>query len=71
MQNFLFLALHKLNIEEAFQNVEKLGYEISPEYKNYVKNLIKISKNTFKECISEIRQECQDSIVLEDKIYDK
>lgn len=53
MKNILDNTLEKLDINSAIENVEKMGYEVTPEYKSYVKNLIGLSKSMFKKYIKE------------------
>ncbi|MBO7508462.1 MAG: hypothetical protein J6T39_02320 [Clostridia bacterium] len=56
LQKFLTKSLEEINIDTALKNVENMGYEITPEYKQYVKNLMKISKGIFKECINDFEK---------------
>ena len=47
MYEFLQNALKNLNIEAAINQVESLGYIISPEYKLYITNVIQHTKELF------------------------
>ena len=48
---YLDTALKKFNIDLALSNVKKMGYEISPEYEKFVRELAGLSKNIFENYI--------------------
>lgn len=54
-KQFLINCLKTLDIEKAITNVEKLGYQISNDYKDYLKDLLEMSKEIFAENIKEFK----------------
>lgn len=53
MQKFLNNTLENIDINKAFENVEKKGYKVTPEYKCFVNNLMSISTDMFKKYVKE------------------
>ena len=53
MKKFLSETVENIDINKAFENVEKQGYEVTPEYKEYVNNLMKVSTGMFKKYMKE------------------
>ena len=58
-KKFLNNAIANININEAFENVEKMGYEVTPEYKGFVKDLMTISTGMFKKHMKEFNMQKQ------------
>ena len=56
-KTFLIQSLKNIDIEKAVSDVEKMGYKISPEYKEYMCDLVDLAKQTFKEKIAEVKNE--------------
>lgn len=56
-KEFLTFAVNNLSIESAINNVEKMGYEMSDEYKDFVKYLSRFSKKLFKGYMIEYSKE--------------
>ncbi|MBR4124273.1 MAG: hypothetical protein IKR12_01740 [Clostridia bacterium] len=56
MQKFLNYTLKRIDINKAFKNVEKMGYEVTPDYKEYVNNLINISTGLLKKYMKELNK---------------
>ena len=63
MFNFLTQTVENLDIDKAIKNVENMGYEVSAEYADYCKNLMKISKGIFKKYIKNYKKD--DELVKE------
>ena len=59
MREFLDKTLETIDIDKAFENVEKMGYKVSIAYKNFVKNLMLISTDTFKKHIMQSTEQKQ------------
>lgn len=49
LKNILINYLNKIDIENAIQNVLKMGYKIPQEYQNFMKTLVQISKQEYME----------------------
>ena len=54
-KHFLVNCLKTLDIDKAIANVEKMGYQISDDYKEYLKDLLEMSKEIFAENIKEFK----------------
>ena len=54
-KEFLINSLKNINIEKAICAVEKMGYEISPEYRQYMCDVVNLAKHTFADKIKEVR----------------
>ena len=60
-----------LDIDQAIQYVEDMGYEISKEYKTYVKDCMELSVSILKQCIFEQNKQNAISLKKEDCEYAK
>ena len=56
LKAFLFDALKCVDINQAIESIERKGYAISDDYKQYLKDLTKLSKKIFAECIKEYKE---------------
>ena len=63
---FLDSALEKFDINLALNNVKEMGYEITPEYEKFVKELSGLSKSVFKNYIKILNQ-TKDNISKDNK----
>ena len=54
-KEFLINSLKNASIEKAICAVEKMGYEISPEYRQYMCDVVNLAKHTFADKIKEVR----------------
>lgn len=70
-KQFLKDTLQTLNIEEAIENVENLGYVITEEYKHYVSNLVDLSKKMFQDQMFLIENSKQKTHASSAKFYDE
>ena len=68
--NFLKKAL-KIDIDKAIESVQRKGYEISNEYKTFVKDCISLSLCVIKKCVMDLDKTNSKSNYLEDIGYDK
>ena len=53
-KTFLFSAIKNINIKKALKDVEKMGYKISDDYKQYAYDIIELSMSIFEEEIKKI-----------------
>ena len=70
-KHFLVNCLKTLDIEKAIANVEKMGYHISDDYKEYLKDLLEMSKEVFAENIKEFKSSVTNSNVSNGTNFDK
>ena len=54
-KEFLINSLKNVNIEKAICAVEKMGYEISQPYRQYMCDVVSLAKQTFADKIKEVR----------------
>ncbi len=61
LKAFLIDALKCVDINQAIDSIERKGYQISDDYKQYLKDLTKLSKKIFAECIKEYKSTHEES----------
>ena len=64
-KSFLINALNTIDINKAIENVEKLGYQISDDYKEYLNSLIDLSKEIYAECIKQLKSTNEQNEIFE------
>ena len=51
-KKYLLYAINNLDIDKAIYEVENMGYEITDDYKNYLRDVVNISKSLFEKHIN-------------------
>ena len=67
----IFKKALELDVDKAIAGVEEMGYQISDEYKTFVKDCIEVSTSVFKECINQIKQTKTNSCLKGDFDYEQ